>query len=196
MTDLITRPYWYLRHGETDWNAQGRSQGRTDIPLNATGIAQAEAAGLLLARHWNDHAPIVRIVASPLVRARRTAEIVADQLAANGAPRLEITLDNGLQEVCFGDEEGKAMGSWYDSWIAGDYTPPNGESFSALRTRAIAAMNRALEPDGVPLVVCHGAMFRALRSAMHLKPNVRLPNATPIWAEPHAATGWSLTALT
>ena len=196
MTELIARPYWYLRHGETDWNAQGRSQGRTDIPLNSTGIAQAEAAGLLLARHWTDHSPIVRIVSSPLIRARRTAEIVADQLAAHGAPRFDITFDDGLMEVCFGDEEGKAMGTWYDSWIAGDYTPANGESFAALRERAVAAVNRALTPEGVPLIVCHGAMFRALRSAMHLKPNVRLANATPIWAEPGATPQWSLTALT
>ena len=195
MTDLIARPYWYLRHGETDWNAQGRSQGRTDIPLNQTGIRQAEAAGLLLAKHWHDHAPIVRIVSSPLIRARRTAEIVADQLAANGAPRLEVALDDGLKEVCFGDEEGKPMGSWYDSWIAGDYTPPNGESFADLRERAVSAVNRALEKDGVPLIVCHGAMFRALRSAMHLKPNVRLPNATPMWAEPGPTPAWNLTAL-
>ena len=195
MTDLISRPYWYLRHGETDWNAQGRSQGRTDIPLNANGIAQAEAAGLLLAQHWRDHAPIVRIVSSPLVRARRTAEIVADQLAAHGAPRFDVALDDGLKEVCFGDEEGKPMGTWYDSWIAGEYTPPNGESFAALRARAVAAVNRALEHEGVPLIVCHGAMFRALRAAMHLKPNVRLPNATPMWVEPGPTPVWSLSAL-
>ena len=195
MTDLISRPYWYLRHGETDWNAQGRSQGRTDIPLNANGIAQAEAAGLLLAQHWRDHAPIVRIVSSPLVRARRTAEIVADQLAAHGAPRFEVALDDGLKEVCFGDEEGKPMGTWYDSWIAGEYTPPNGESFADLRERAVSAVNRALEQDGVPLIVRHGAMFRALRAAMHLKPNVRLPNATPMWAEPGPTPVWNLTAL-
>ncbi|POF62431.1 histidine phosphatase family protein [Novacetimonas maltaceti] len=195
MTDLLARPYWYLRHGETDWNAEGRSQGRTDIPLNARGVEQARQAGLVLSRHLGAH-PIARIVSSPLGRARRTAEIVAEVLAQHGAPRFEVQIDDGLKEVCFGSEEGKPMGTWYDSWIAGQYTPTDGESFAELRERAVSAINRATEAPGVPLVVCHGGMFRALRAAMGLKPNVRLPNATPMWAQP-AGEGkpWELTAF-
>ncbi|GBQ21906.1 histidine phosphatase family protein [Gluconacetobacter sacchari] len=194
MTHLIARPYWYLRHGETDWNAEGRSQGRSDIPLNARGIAQAEAAGALLARDESDYAPIARIVSSPLVRALRTAQIVARAMAAPGADALPVAVDDGLQEVCFGDQEGLPMGDWYDSWIAGAFTPPGAEPFAALRARAVAAVNRALDGEGTVLIVCHGAMFRALRSAMGLPANVRLPNATPLWIRPpeRGAAAWSL----
>ena len=194
MTKLIARPYWYLRHGETDWNAEGRSQGRSDIPLNARGIAQAEAAGALLARDEAAYAPIARIVASPLVRALRTAQIVAQAMAAPGGHPLPVAVDDGLQEVCFGDQEGQPMGHWYDSWIAGDYTPNGAEPFAELRARAVAAVNRALDGEGTVLIVCHGAMFRALRSAMGLPANVRLPNATPLWVRPPAAAAapWSL----
>ncbi|WP_264817893.1 histidine phosphatase family protein, partial [Acidomonas methanolica] len=53
---LLARPYWYLRHGQTDWNARDLSQGRTDVPLNATGEAQAVAAAQRVARHWRDGA--------------------------------------------------------------------------------------------------------------------------------------------
>jgi len=191
---LSERPYWYLRHGETDWNAAGLSQGRTDIALNEKGMAQAQAAGDILAHHWRDHAPIARIVSSPLVRALRTAEIARDAIAAAGGPKLAITTDIDLQEVSFGVQEGKPMGNWYDSWIAGDYTPEGAEVFADLRARAVAAVNRATDGEGAPLIVCHGAMFRALRSAMGLAANVRLPNAVPLWLVP-GSPEWTLTQV-
>ena len=181
---LALRPFWYLRHGETDWNAQGLSQGRSDIELNATGIAQAASAAQIMAKHWGDFAPITRIVSSPLKRALRTAEIVAEALARQDGVVLPIATDPELQEVCFGVQEGQPMGTWYDSWIAGEYTPEGAEPFQELVSRAVAAVDQATAGEGVALIVCHGAMFRALRMAMGLPANVRLQNAIPLWLTP------------
>jgi len=169
-------PFWFLRHGETDWNAEGRSQGRTDIPLNAVGVAQARRAALALVDRG-----IVTIVASPLTRALRTAEIVAEAL------NLPVSIDDGLQEVAFGTEEGKPMGDWYDDWIAGRFTPDGAETFQGLRDRGVAAINRATARPGPVLVVAHGALFRALRMALGHEPNVRTPNALPIVCTPPAS---------
>lgn len=166
-------PFWFLRHGETDWNAEGRSQGRTDIPLNAVGIAQAERAAAAMPGRG-----IVRIVASPLGRALRTAEIV------NVGLGLPLTTDDDLMEVSFGVEEGRPMGDWYDDWIDGGFTPEGAEPFAVLRERAVAAINRATAAPGLALVVAHGALFRALRLALGHKPNVRTPNALPILCTP------------
>lgn len=178
-------PFWFLRHGETDWNAEGRSQGRTDIPLNHVGEAQARRAARTLA----GLGPIATIVASPLVRARVTAEVAA---AALGLP---VAFDADLQEVGFGVEEGQPMGDWYDSWIAGEYTPEGAETFAMLHDRAVAAVNRATARPGPVLIVAHGALFRALRLAFGHKPNVRTPNALPIWCAPPAPgqTVWEVT---
>lgn len=176
--------FWFLRHGETDWNAQALSQGRTDIPLNQVGIAQAQRAARTLAPLG-----IASIVASPLGRALHTAEIAA---AAIG---VKVDTDPDLQEVNFGAQEGLPMGDWYDDWIAGTYTPEGGETFVELRDRAAAAVNRALTRKGPVLVVAHGALFRALRQAMGLEPNIRTPNALPLRMEPPAAgeTAWRIT---
>jgi probable phosphoglycerate mutase len=180
---LIPVAFWFLRHGETDWNAQGLSQGNVDIPLNPTGIAQARAAAQRLR-----HRGIASIVASPLSRARDTAEMVADVLG------LPVALDDGLREVRFGVQEGQPMSDWFASWVAGDFTPDGAESFTALRARAVHAVNRALALPPVVLVVAHGALFRALRNAMGIEPLARTPNAVPIWCEPPAegATSWRL----
>ena len=177
--------FWFLRHGETDWNAEGRSQGRTDIPLNSIGLAQAERAARTLAGIGG----IAAIVASPLVRARVTAEIAAEPLG------LPVQLDDGLMEVNFGEQEGQPMGDWYDDWIAGDYTPAGAETFAELLARAVAAVNRATARPGPVLIVAHGALFRALRLAFGHEPNVRTPNALPIRCEPPAGGGdaWTLT---
>jgi probable phosphoglycerate mutase len=178
-------PFWFLRHGETDWNAQGLSQGRTDIPLNAVGLAQAERAARTL-----EGSGIATIVSSPLSRARATAEIVAEALDLPVA-----AFDDDLREVNFGEQEGQPMGDWYDDWIAGAYTPERAEPFPALLARAVLAVNRALERPAPVLVVAHGALFRALRLAFGLEPNVRTPNALPVRCEPPAGGGdaWTLT---
>ena len=99
---LAPVPFWYLRHGETDWNARNLSQGNVDIPLNANGIAQAHAAAAVLRGRG-----IAAIVSSPLARARATAEIAA---AALGLP---VTIEDGLREVAFGVQEGQPMSDWF-----------------------------------------------------------------------------------
>ncbi len=169
-------PFWFLRHGETDWNADCRSQWRTDIPLNAVGLAQARRAALALVDRG-----IATIVASPLSRALHTAEIVAEALA------LPVSTDAGLQEVCFGTEEGKPMGDWYDDWIEGRYTPEGAETFRELHDRGVAAINRATALPGPVLVVARLMLFRALRLALGHEPNVRTPNALPILCTPPAS---------
>jgi len=183
MSTITPVSFWYLRHGETDWNAQGRSQGNIDIPLNATGIAQARAAGPLLRGRG-----ITTIVASPLSRARVTAEIVAESL------NLPVTTDPDLREVGFGVHEGQMMGTWFPSWLAGTYTPEGGESFPTLTARSVAGINRAIANPPVVLVVAHGAVFRALRAAMGIVPATSTRNATPIWCE-SGEQGWKVSYL-
>jgi probable phosphoglycerate mutase len=181
---LARTAFWFLRHGETDWNAQGLSQGNVDIPLNGTGLAQAKWAAERLR-----HRGIATIVASPLSRARVTAEIAADALG------LSVRFDDGLREVAFGVQEGQKMADWFSEWINGTRTPEGAETFATLRTRAVAAANRAMALPPVVLVVAHGAFFRALRSAMGLEVNVRTQNAMPLLCEPTPA-GWTLTPAT
>lgn len=180
---LARVPFWFLRHGETDWNARGLSQGNVDIPLNPVGLAQARAAAALLRGR-----AIATVVASPLSRARVTAEIAAEALG------LPVQLDDGLREVAFGAQEGQPMTEWFAKWVEGSWTPKGAETFTGLRQRAVAAVNRATSQPPAVLVVGHGALFRALRAAMGLEPNVRTRNAVPFFCDPGTAGGpWQLT---
>lgn len=177
---LAPLPFWFLRHGETDWNAQGLSQGNVDIPLNPTGFAQARTAAAKLRNRG-----IATIVSSPLLRARVTAEIVAEALA------LPVAIDDDLREVRFGVQEGQPMSGWFAAWIGGAFTPEGAEAFAALRRRAVAAANRATVQPPAVLIVGHGALFRSLRSAMGIEPVMRTPNAVPIFCEPPPPPGGS-----
>ncbi len=180
-TRLTATPFWFLRHGETDWNAQNLSQGNVDIPLNPKGIAQAHQAAV-----WLQNRGIATIVTSPLSRARDTAQVVAAALG------LQISEDEALREVSFGVQEGQPMSDWFADWVAGHRTPDKAEPFVDLRARARSAINRALALQAPVLVVAHGALFRALRAEMGLEANVRTPNATPFWCEP-GTLAWTLT---
>ena len=184
MERLTPLAFWFLRHGETDWNARNLSQGNVDIPLNPVGRAQAVTAAALLANRG-----IRTIVASPLSRAHDTADEAAKIV---GRP---VALDPELKEVSFGVQEGQVMAQWFDDWVAGSYTPEGAEAFADLRTRAVRAINRALALESPVLVVAHGALFRAIRAAMNLPPNIRTPNAVPLFCEPGPTPDdpWTLT---
>ncbi len=184
-------PFLFLRHGETDWNAQGLTQGRTDVRLNAAGIAQAHRAAARLADRG-----ATRIVCSTLDRARTTAAIVSQAL------HLDVLADPDLREACFGSQEGQKMGPWYDDWVAGRYTPEGGEVFADLCARADGAVSRAQPAPGAAspdlvLFVAHGAFFRAVRALMGLSPLVRTDNGVPLRCDPPDEAGqpWTLTEL-
>ena len=103
MTGLERCTFWYLRHGETDWNARGVSQGNVDIPLNEIGVAQAARAAEMLRGRG-----IRSIVSSTMSRARDTAEMAAGVLG------LPVRLDDALRECAFGVQEGQPMADWFD----------------------------------------------------------------------------------
>lgn len=181
MSQIPTTAFWFLRHGETDWNLEGRSQGSIDIPLNATGLAQADAAAASLRGRG-----VASIVSSPQSRARVTAETVARALD------LPVAFEPDLREVNFGVHEGTIQAAaWFTDWIAGIATPTGAEPFAALRTRAAAALTAALQRPAPVLVVAHGAWFRAIRAEMGLDIDQRTPNAMPLFCDP--GPPWSLT---
>ena len=150
MTEL-----YLVRHGETDWNRQRRIQGLTDIPLNDTGRAQARATGALLARRsWDD------VYASPLSRARETAEIIADEL---GLP--EPSLLDAMVERNYGAAEGL-------DWMQVETRFPHGssvpgrESREQVGARVVPALIRLAEerPGQSLVIVSHGGAIRAVLS--------------------------------
>jgi probable phosphoglycerate mutase len=181
---LVPKAFWFLRHGETDWNAQNLSQGNIDVPLNDTGIAQAKSAAILLRGKG-----IKAIVSSPLSRARVTADYAAAEIG------LPVEIDTELHECAYGVMEAKPMTEWFSDWVEGQATPEGAESFVDLTIRAVTAVNRCLLRPAPVLVVAHGAVFRALRGVMGHEPNVRTRNAVPVWCEPPAAPNapWAIT---
>ncbi len=131
-----------LRHGQTELSVHRRFAGRGDIPLTATGRQQAAAAASALAERGG----VDVIVTSPLDRARRTAEAVAERTGAG------LVVDGGLAETDFGAWEGlsfaEARAQWpaeLAAWLAdADVAPPGGESFAVVAARVNAALDRLL----------------------------------------------------
>ena len=156
------RHVFLARHGETDWNAAGRLQGQTDVPLNETGCAQASALAERLRREG-----IAAIATSDLQRARATAEIVARALG------LDVALvDPDLREQRFGRFEGltrsECQRRFPEEWAryVDGSSPPGGEPTASLLARAVASVERIAGRLRSPaLVITHGGVMRAVLGA-------------------------------
>lgn len=167
-------PFYFLRHGETGWNRERRTQGQLDSRLNDTGRAQARRAAEALRGE-----PVARIVASPLSRARDTAQAVAEVLG------LEVTTDPGLMECHLGDHQGRPHGPWLAEYFRGEYVPPNGETFDDFCTRTWVAMRRAVALGPNTLIVAHGGLWVSARRHVAVEPDqARMPNALPLRITP------------
>jgi broad specificity phosphatase PhoE len=159
----VTPTIYFIRHGETDWNAEGRLQGQQDVPLNARGRVQAEEAGARLRGLVADYAGL-DYIASPMHRTRETMERLRETILLD--PR-SYRLDERLVELTFGHWEGKtwkevrkaepqlAAARERDKW---GYVPPNGESYAML-TERVRPVLESITRDTV--VVAHGGVARA-----------------------------------
>ena len=166
---------YYIRHGETSWNAAGRLQGAQDIPLNDLGRRQAAAAGNILldlfAHDGRDRSSL-DFVASPLIRARATMELVRGEL---NLPSDGYALDPRLREIGYGQWEGSTLPEAQvgdpqlfarrlsEKWTV---SPPGGESYVEVQAR-VQDWYRSLRGDTV--AVAHGGTARALMVALGIE---------------------------
>jgi probable phosphoglycerate mutase len=146
--------FTFVRHGQTDWNLERRIQGATDVPLNETGREQARETGRVLAeRRWDG------IVASPLSRARETAEIIGSFV---GIPEVELV--DALVERRYGEVEG-LNGEEIAARFPDPTTPvPGREKRSAVVARVLPALQALADehPDAALIVVSHGGVIGSL----------------------------------
>jgi broad specificity phosphatase PhoE len=165
---------YLVRHGETDWNHLKRFQSRTEVPLNATGIAQAEAIRDEFHRrgiHW------AAAYCSPMGRAQHTARIILEGtgLTACVEPAfIELSMGDfeGRYEADLAAEHGTAFEAWRDSQYI--IAPPNGESIVGSAERVRPALE-ALAPQAIAgevLIVAHQAVNMAMKVAISGKTDV------------------------
>lgn len=170
--------FYFIRHGETDWNKAGMMQGSKDIPLNATGLAQAMNAATLLKTF-----PITKIVSSPQDRAYKTADIIAQ------AFNLAVHIEPDLRERHFGNYEGLSWQGLHRVPIANgndqhgpfDYPQSTAEPFNDLASRSKGAIDKwlAAHSNDVILFVAHGGVFSAVNHSLQANGHPRIANAVP-----------------
>lgn len=158
----MTVTLYLIRHGETDDNARGVSQGRRDVPLNARGRAQAAAVAA-----WFEGREVTQIVSSPASRARDVAEAIG---AARG---LTVAEDERLAEFDQGELDGLPLEEmreryrdFLEQWRSDDPTDlrmPGGETFGEVQARVVAACEEIASAnlDGAVAVVSHNFTLRA-----------------------------------
>ena len=172
---LTVRDLLIIRHGESEWNLEGRWQGWMDAPLTALGEKQAHQRAAALAD--SGFSPVV-VHCSDLGRARRTAEIVAGVLGA------AVRSHRGLRERGGGEWEGHTPDEidekWpglRKAWRRGELTgPPGGETDAAVYTRFDAAVSDLLAGPDPAMVVTHGGVLRLVASRAGVPDAALLPN--------------------
>jgi probable phosphoglycerate mutase len=173
--------FYFIRHGETDGNAQRIFQ-HAEIPLNARGLAQAEAAAKALA-----NTRLESIFASTMTRAWVTAETIAHPHG------LQPVAEAGLRERWFGDLVGTPSHDhdWRDD-------PPNGETLAQFVTRTQAGISRSLLNAGRTrtALVGHGGILYVLAPSLGLDITTELlANATPLLFERCGGSAWQVTRI-
>ena len=166
---------YYIRHGETAWNAEGRLQGAQDTSLNDLGRQQAAHAGAILASLFGKdgrNASSLAYVASPLGRARSTMELVRGTLRL---PPHDYTIDDRLREIAYGDWEGSTLPQMQardpevfarrqvDKWTV---SPPGGETYASVQIRVRDWYDSVLVDT---VAVAHGGTARALMVALGIE---------------------------
>ncbi|MBR1544863.1 MAG: histidine phosphatase family protein [Alphaproteobacteria bacterium] len=172
----MKKTFYFVRHGETEWNKIGRIQGTTDIPLSDVGVLQARK----LAENLLD-IPVSYIYSSPLKRAFMTADVISEKIG------VEVKIAPLLREVCFGDAEGKiyselpdniknSVNAIFDSGTdicLEDLV--NAESFNDVFSRFMKFLDSVPDDENNVLLVSHGGVIK-IALLKFLSEQVRIGN--------------------
>ena len=170
---LPNKSFYFIRHGETDWNKRHIIMGSIDIPLNDLGIAQSQQAASILKKEKFD-----AIISSPRIRALKTAQVIAEQVKINKP----IIINTQITEREWGDAEGKPHDPTKCLFNDED-TPRGAETFSAFTKRVLKAVSLILLEYNCPLIVSHGGVFKVLADSLGYK-NLQAANCSPFLFKP------------
>ena len=146
-----------IRHGQTAWNKEDRVRGQVEVPLDETGLAQAELTAARVVEAWQP----VAVYCSPMQRAVQTAQVIARRLNLQAQPTA------GINDMNFGEWQGltaeEVQRGWPQmgrAWLEAPHTVtfPGGESLDLLRTRGMAALDEIVARHGDADVVIVGHM--------------------------------------
>lgn len=168
-----------IRHGETDWNIEGRYQGQSDIPLNENGMQQARLLAAKIA-----HEDISAVYSSDLIRTRGTAQALAD------AQGVSVQIDTRLREIGLGVWEGMVVGDIQTQYkdmfeerrrAPAHFAPPGGETTTQFLERLLRAVNEiaARHPNQTVAVVTHGFAVAVLLTHFRKTPIQQVWHAVP-----------------
>lgn len=174
-------PFYFMRHGETAWNAEGRIMGQMDIPLNVAGIQQAYAAAENMA-----HLKISKIISSPLQRAQQTAVIIGTKLT------IDVILIDELKECHAGILQGQFTSNeelfqkLIQRWMLYEDIE-EAEPWSDFVARVIKGLHVALahsSDDKPVLIVGHGRVYHAIQKILNITTHKDIGNCCPVLYKP------------
>ena len=183
---LPLKPFYFIRHGETDWNQKNVIMGQTDISLNENGIKQAHEASKKL-----QNINFSNIYSSPLLRANQTAEII------NADYKHSLILHSGLMERKWGSYEGNDH-KFFLTGLKDDELPQGAENYSDFELRVLDTIKEILNTSpSSPLIVAHGGVFVALTKHLGIS-NLRAANCSIHFFQPAKSqnSSWSIYNLT
>lgn len=176
-----------VRHGETDWNIEGRLQGARDVPLNATGISQARAVATILAgESWDV------VISSPLARAYDTAIQMVDTI---GIAESDIVIDSRLKERNYGAAEGLDLAERESRFPDGVWPDVETHEMLDLRTQSVMEEFAKTHAGKRVVLVTHGgwirSVLRVISSSDAEVSEIHIPNASCSWIS-HDGHAWQL----
>ena len=187
---LPSRAFYFVRHGETQFNLERRFQGSIDVPLNQNGVEQAREAAKAFAGHR-----FTRIISSPASRALQTAHFIAE---AGGQP---IHVEKNLMEFSVGSLEGQSHDTTRethelaanDSFLS--ILPDDADNWNEFAPRVCTAVKHWTDryADETLLIASHGLVFRALAESL-LGKRISSQNGVPYHFKPNG-NAWDLVRI-
>lgn len=185
LENIAKIPFYFVRHGETDWNLQRKIMGQTDIDLNEKGVNQAYNAAYELV-----NVEVSKVFSSPLKRAYRTGQLIAEVC------QIEQEVIDDFKERKWGVAEGLNNGGTI-SFLSDINLPEGAEKYQDFENRIFQGVKKMLlSQDSYPVMVAHGGVFKVLAKILCGVSEIACDNGQIFFFTPPLLSNkWDVTAL-